>query len=139
MKEAPLILRWGIPGTVFFGAFFFFIIFDVLIQYPLGTSDQHLSILKRFEITQFFKDFTLIEAVAFVIGGSIPVGFIISQLYYFGYWTWLPFRTRRTIAKLLTSKTEIEKTIKAIKLYKLIKIEERDEGKLRNLTISVLS
>jgi hypothetical protein len=137
MREAPLLIRWGIPGTVFFGAFFFCVIFDLLwshIHYP----DQLHSLIQRMKVTQLFHDYSLVGVVAFLIGASIPVGFMISQLYYFGYWSAFPFRTRRHARKVL-SNSEIEQLDSLIELDEQIKREHLDDdGRLRELGVRVM-
>lgn len=144
MKEAQSLIRWGIPGTVFFLTFFLFILIDNFlcnifysyiyfsvkdanqiyyyidnesIRLKLNDKDNienekvtinHHSLIRRMNMEKFFNDYSLVGLVSILITTSIPLGFIISQIYYFGYWMGIPLRTRRNIKKVL-NKNEIEK------------------------------
>jgi len=129
MKEESLLIRWGIPGVIFFGAFFLFTAIDIFwtrvyysSYYPQGLH----SLINRMNLTELFKDYSLVGIVAFLIGASVPVGFVISQLYYFGYWSSFPFRTRRTVNKVL-SQEEIDALQNMIEMDRLIAQEENDD------------
>jgi hypothetical protein len=89
MKEPLQLIRWGIPGTVFFGVIFFL---NVLVQIPPLSAPPLFHYIKAHG---FFEGHALIGVAAFLIGASIPVGFIIYQLYYFWFWYGQPTTRRR--------------------------------------------
>lgn len=126
MKETSQLLRWGIPGTVFFGTFFFFIGVDAYYANTAYHTDLH-SLIKRIGLSPVFSGQSLVGVIAFLIAASIPVGFIISQLYYFGYWSWLPFRTRRRTEMILST----EETIAIDERYGIGALLERYESERR--------
>lgn len=139
MKEAPLLIRWGIPGTIFFGALFCFALVDVfwVMTYHKEIVNGHF-LISRLSMDEYFKENSLVGIIAFLIGASIPIGFIISQLYYFGFWANFPFRSRRSVSKILTVK-EIEKFHKDFKIKQIVDIEtHKDFTRGRELVPNVV-
>jgi len=100
VKEGAMLIRWGIPGSVFFGAFLFFVALDFV--YSLCVSHfTPASLIERLGASKYFGDQGLVGMIAFLVAASIPSGFVISQLYYFGVWAGIPFATRRTPEKIV--------------------------------------
>ena len=161
MREASFLIRWGIPGTMFFIMFFLFVLLDnlwcnlyysniyfresnetvisdpergmniallndtlnVKVQSENSSVNTH-SLIHRMRMEKFFKDYSLVGLVAFFVSSSIPVGFIISQLYYFGFWLAFPFKSRRNIRKVLTSE-QINDLLKKYDISDLLKREKK--------------
>jgi len=126
-REGSSIIRWGIPGSIFF-LFLFIQIF--LVNLIFETCDKNIPLSKLIDIEGFsFRNGT--EILAFLIGASIPLGFIIYQIYYWWFWWGLP--NSRLNPSRLFEKNEFESTMwKLIYKYELNDLIENEKIYFRN-------
>jgi hypothetical protein len=129
MNESLQLVRWGIPGTIFFGVVFFL---SVVVR--IGPADPP-ELFRFLNAHAYLEEHALIGTVAFLIGASVPVGFVIYQLYYWWFWFGWP-KSRRDPARLFQPGTFDRLIDYYVEKYHLKILMDNEDDYMRTKLIS---
>jgi len=89
MTTARQVIRWAVPGY----SLFLIIGLFALIRFAFlhGTAALDLTAFFDWPDHAFFAEYILPQVVLVVAGAGVPVGFLIYQVYFVGYWRGLGF------------------------------------------------